>query len=141
MRPRFFALGLALVVVVASVVYVNVTPRSTTDVYVVNFNVISKPTNLTLPALPKAIVFYNITAYDVCVEIYAPGGLFVNTNSGDVYAEWLDVGCYQARWYDYYKSQGHISDTFYFNGTIATNYYDMGFRVVQVPKYVVIVIR
>jgi len=125
------ALGLALVIAAAAVVYVTVTPKPV-DVVVINLTNVQIPSNITLPGLPKAIYFYNITKKDFCLYIDIPGGMLIG-GEGWVVLETINVGCFLS-----YVNYGYTSFTVYFNMTTAPNWYDWGLRVVKPPKYVVI---
>jgi len=121
------AVGLALVVVAAAVVYVTVAPRSADTVVYIN---VTNPTaNITLPALPRdAIVIRfapNVTGY-WCIYLDIPGGVFVEIDSGITYVDTVSISCYTA----------NQVVPLYFNGSAAQwGYY---YRVVKPPSRVVV---
>jgi len=125
MKRLPIALGLALVVVVATVAYITVTPKTTNSVIYINATTV--PFNVTLPAFPSdAIVVRWNVSYPLCVSLKIPGGIVHYVEYGDVYMDSVDVGCF-----------GRYV-IIYFNGTIVDSANTVALNVVRPPKYVVI---
>jgi len=131
MRRLPLPLVFAIAIVATAVVYITVVPEPV-DVVVINLTNVQIPSNITLPGLPMAIHFYNITKKNFCIYIDIPGGMLTD-DQGWVVQETLNAGCYLS-----YVDYGYTSFTVYFNTTKVSNWYDWGLRVVKPPKHVVI---
>jgi len=128
MRARVpLALGLALALVAAGVIYISVSPRSTSPILIDMNQVGPPPVEIQLPSLPSAIRVVNITGKTFCVYLQIPGGIVVD-QYGSVWANVTDSRCFfRDRWYPY--NDVYIT----FNGTVVRRGWDAAYHVVKPP--------
>jgi len=120
------AIGLALAIVTAAVVTINVAPAQ--DVVYIDA---TTPKNVTLSGLPKAIVF-NLASGTTYIHMYMPGGVIVDAMFG-----------YTSKDYKFWQislsSAGQA--VIYFNGTFPVSGAKWSYYVVTPPETVTIRIQ